>query len=166
MKVTVDITREDFWHLNKYAMLHLNKYKGYVIAYMVIIPIILFVAFQVLDMELVYSAVSAVVLGVLLDIYFFVRLKSKIMKLPEKKSGLLGEHIIELSEDGIKESTDVNESFSKWDGVHSVKRDKSHFYIFLNSMAGHIIPRRSFVSEDEAEQFYKKAVEWLDSKAR
>ena len=75
---------------------------------------------------------------------------------PDK--GQLGRHKLKLDETGLVESTAVGESRILWSGVHRIEHDPDYIYIYTAPSAAHLIPRRSFNSENEAEQFLQLAL--------
>lgn len=106
------------------------------------------------------SIFSALLLGLLFDIFAYFFLKGFIWIMPSNKPGLLGEHFIEITDAGLRETTAVNDSFYYWEGIQSIKQDSKYIYIFVNSIMAHIIPKRSFSTRQDAELFFKKAVEF------
>jgi hypothetical protein len=75
---------------------------------------------------------------------------------PDK--GQIGKHKVKLDETGLVASTAVSESRTLWSGVHRVEHDPDYIYIYTAATAAHVIPKRSFNSEDEAERFLQLAL--------
>jgi hypothetical protein len=75
---------------------------------------------------------------------------------PDK--GQLGRHKLRLDETGLVESTAVGEARILWSGVDRIEHDPDYIYIYTAPSAAHLIPRRSFTSENEAEQFLQLAL--------
>lgn len=71
----------------------------------------------------------------------------------KKYRGLLGEHELEIRDDGLVERTDVNESLHRWAGFHKIARSRRHLYVYVTDNNVHIVPRRGFGSEQEEEAF-------------
>jgi hypothetical protein len=64
--------------------------------------------------------------------------------------GILGDHDYEITDQGLRERTSVNETLANWSGIKGVEKDKNFVFIELVSGSFHIIPRSSFTSiEDE-----------------
>ncbi len=72
--------------------------------------------------------------------------------------GLLGEHELEIQDEGLVERTDVNESLHRWRGFHKIVRTRGYLYIYVTDSLVHIVPRPYFVSE-EAEQAFRDDLE-------
>jgi hypothetical protein len=75
----------------------------------------------------------------------------------DDKPGLLGEHTLILSDDGIIESTSVNEALNKWAGIRGIEQNDGYIFIFLNQTMAHIIPKRAFVDPEAASLFLQEA---------
>lgn len=70
-----------------------------------------------------------------------------------KGRGLLGEHELEIREDGLLERTDVNESLHRWKGFHKMVSSGGYFYIYVTHNNFHIVPKCCFSSAHEAVLF-------------
>ncbi|MCX2781185.1 YcxB family protein [Microbulbifer thermotolerans] len=69
------------------------------------------------------------------------------------KSGVLGKHEYVITDEGLSESTEANESLIKWSGIDDVKINKNYILIRINQYLFHIFPRRSFSSLSKYEEF-------------
>jgi hypothetical protein len=67
--------------------------------------------------------------------------------------GVIGEHTITLTEDGLTESTVVNRSEHSWAAVSSIISNDRLLIIVLDGFMMHIIPRRAFQSMEAAGNF-------------
>jgi hypothetical protein len=81
-----------------------------------------------------------------------------LIKEEKPDQGQLGRHKLKLDETGLVESTAVGEARVLWSGVHRVEHDPDYIYIYTAPSAAHLIPRRSFSSENEAERFLQLAL--------
>ena len=71
----------------------------------------------------------------------------------KKFRGFLGDHELEIREDGLVERTDVNESVHRWAGFHKIATTGRYLYIYVTDNNVHIVPRRYFASEQELRAF-------------
>ena len=76
-----------------------------------------------------------------------------------KNSGVLGAHHYSLSELGLGERTDANESLQKWCGIQSIIRLPKYLLFRVNSYLLYVVPRRAFATTEEFNLFYERAVE-------
>lgn len=70
-----------------------------------------------------------------------------------KQRGLLGEHELQIREEGLWERTDVNETLNRWVGFHKVYRMGGLLFVYVTDTQLHIVPRRSFSSEELCRSF-------------
>jgi len=76
----------------------------------------------------------------------------------KKYRGVLGEHELEIREDGLVERTDVNESVHRWAGFHKIITKRWYLYIYVTDANAYIVPRRFFGSV-QAEQAFRDELE-------
>lgn len=147
MKVEIDLTKEDFWKFNKYVMFSLPKYKLSMIIILLSIPIFSIIISKLIGPGWVYSIVAGTIIGGLADVLFLYRIKSRTMKLVKKSDGIIGEHLVEINEQGLYASTARSQSTYGWDGIHELRQDKEIIYIFVNNLQAVIVPKRSFANQ-------------------
>jgi hypothetical protein len=94
-----------------------------------------------------FTALMFTVLGLVTTALLFC------MVLLRKYRGFLGEHELEIQADGLVERTAVNESLHRWAGFHKIVTTNRYLYIYVTDTSVHIVPRRSFASEDELRAF-------------
>ena len=75
-------------------------------------------------------------------------------------NGTLGQHTYSLSPDGLHEKTQANEGLSKWKGIREVKIVGGHILYRISGFLFHIIPFRSFSTEEAKEEFIRKSMEY------
>jgi hypothetical protein len=71
-----------------------------------------------------------------------------------EKGGILGTHTYQLTPEGLRESTPLNVALQKWAAIQSVGKSPNFIYLRINSYLFHLIPRRSFDSQQEFEAFW------------
>lgn len=71
-----------------------------------------------------------------------------------KNRGLLGERLIELTDDGLILRTEVGESKIKWGGIERIARSDGYSFIYLNAVTAVIIPRKGILEGDH-DQFMR-----------
>jgi hypothetical protein len=168
MQVRIDITRQDYWKMNKYGIMH-NPIMG-TLFFLIMMgaPILLLVKLlgysaDRTTIHIAASIITALIFGGLVDLVFYILLKILVMIMLSGKQGVLGEHLIEISEKGVYESTSVNEGLHFWKGVQSIKQDKRYIFIFIEPTMAHAIPKRSFSSPREADEFFNAAIAYWNS---
>lgn len=94
------------------------------------------------------------VLGALVVIQFLLVL---LTYLPSKNKGLLTEHVVRISDDGIVEETAFGTTTSTWSAVPKVGQTRRRIFLYTQQHAAHIIPKRAFPTPDAATQFVEFA---------
>lgn len=169
MTVKFDVNREDYWKYNRHAIFHTKQIRNsYIKAYGLAAIVIIFIFYEfrkTTDMpatSFILLCISATVISL---IFSYILSKKRIMKVPSTSGGTICEHIIDINKTGISEKTKVNESHYEWNGILRIEQNKKYIYIFVDNNLGHIIPKRAFVSDNEANIFYHEANEyWHNSK--
>lgn len=70
-----------------------------------------------------------------------------------KQRGVIGEHVIEIRDDGLMEKTAFNESLHRWNGLHKIIASPVALLVYVTEHSAHYIPIRAFPSKDEAARF-------------
>ncbi len=62
--------------------------------------------------------------------------------------GTIGQHEIEIDENGLVERTEVNEARWTWGGIERIEESDTHAFIYVSSVMAHIIPKQSVFAGD------------------
>ena len=160
MKVTYEVTREDYWNYHKFVMMSNPKFRFNFILNLAVPPLLIPIILGFMGKDLVFIVVATILGGSLGAFLIYKISKSQIMKLPDSKPGTLGEHTIEINVEGLVEKTAVNESFYRWEGIRKIQSNRLYCYFFIDTFVAHIIPNRAFTSEAEFDVFYNKALDF------
>jgi hypothetical protein len=163
-EITFSNNKEDYWEFNKHVIMNNLKYKRRFIISLITLPIMLSIIFLLMKLPTWYSWTAGIILGLGLNWYSYWRFKRRVLSLLDDKPGLLGDHTIILSDEGVVERTSVNESFNKWEGIRSIEQNEGYIFIFLNQTMAHIIPKRSFPSSAVASSFLQEAQNWWEAR--
>ena len=68
-----------------------------------------------------------------------------------KQRGVVGKHVLRITEQGLVESTDFNESLAKWPSVCRILSLWGYLFIYVSDMNLHQVPKRCFRPEEIAE---------------
>jgi hypothetical protein len=109
------------------------------------------VAAQSTGFKIFYSVIFTC--GMIVFVGVFTMLAIGTMVMVKKYRGFLGEHELEIREDGLMERTDVNESLNRWAGFHKIVRTTRYLYIYVTDNSYHIVPLKYFGSEAEERTF-------------
>lgn len=158
MEITIEVNRNDFKKFNNYIFSKSKIFKIFKYG-----PAILLVLYVLLtNIKNDYSH-PVIMIGTqivfMLIIYFVIMLLLKpfqgilVKRIPKEDGGALGEHKFRISDEGLWESTEYNESLFKWSGIKSIVSNKKYIFIFIDTHMGHIIPKRYFDSEEDCSLF-------------
>ena len=70
-----------------------------------------------------------------------------------KNQGVLGDHEIQVREDGIIEKTPTSASSYNWAGFQKFRASPNFFFLYVSGNVVHYVPKRCFASVAEAAQF-------------
>lgn len=65
-----------------------------------------------------------------------------------KHRGVLGRHVLEITEQGLIERTDCNETLHRWPSVCRVLSLGGYLYIYVSDNNSHQVPKRQFLPEE------------------
>jgi hypothetical protein len=107
------------------------------------------------DHSLVANLIAAfLMVGVVLGAAFVGAMAVVVLNLfLSKGKGVLGEHTLEITEEGLEERTAFNVSLQRWNGIPRVRKIGRSYMIFITDASAHIIPPPSGILEGDAEQF-------------
>jgi hypothetical protein len=75
-----------------------------------------------------------------------------------KNDGLLGEHHMTLSEEGIIEFTVHGETKVRWAGIKYLKEDNLYFYLYNSAVSAFILPKKELNNVDELRNYLEKKI--------
>lgn len=154
----IEINREDYWNFNKYVLLH--RYKVTVYSFIIGMPIIM-VLLLGMKFSLRYSAIMGIIGAIIINYFVYKRMKQRIKNLLEDNKGILGEHELEITNEELRWRNSVTEGSTKWKGIKSIEEDDEYFYIFIDKIMAHIIPKRTFSTQVELNHFHDQIQECL-----
>lgn len=142
MKISMHITKEDYWRFNKFVMYSMPKYRKIMLLNRIGLPIFCSIIFKVIGKTWAYSILVGVALGALLNVFMYFSIKRKVMRWADSKENAawLGDHTMEITEQGVDETTPVGSAHYNWDAIPEIRMTKDYLYIFISSMQAHIIP--------------------------
>lgn len=92
--------------------------------------------------------------------YFWHRYSRRVMA-PEQGGSLLGPHVFSLTTEGLEDHGNASFSRTKWSAVQVIQETARHLFIFIDKAVAHIIPRRSFATPEDYEQFVHTLREYV-----
>lgn len=81
-------------------------------------------------------------------------------------SGVIGPHEMRLSPEGLRDTTPLTDSLTRWPGVFRITRRGDYLTIWTSPFMAHVVPKRAFADEDSFEAFERQArVYWASEQA-
>jgi len=165
MELKVNINREDYLHYTRHILLKKGMdWKLFSFLFvitgtiLVTIPIISSyftsedIVISLSDLGGKLAIFSA--LFYILHIAYRNRVIDSSEYIPHEKGCHLGEYKISILDEGFKRSSDIHEQMTNWRAIKSVEKDNNSIYLLLDQVTGHIVPKRSFDTEEAYKAFY------------
>ena len=136
MEIEIEITREDYQKFSQYVIKKnktLKIHRLFLLIFLVLIILLL----NIKELHNITHIVTQIIFG--LFIYFAIIFLLKpitalvVRRIPSKDGGVLGRHKFRISDEGLWESTEYNESLLKWNGIKSIETSKKHIFVFIDT---------------------------------
>ncbi len=72
-------------------------------------------------------------------------------------SGVIGPHEMRLSPEGLRDTTPLTDSLTRWPGVFRITRGGDYLAIWTSPFMAHVLPKRAFADHDSFEAFERQA---------
>ena len=76
-----------------------------------------------------------------------------LQSLLRRDKGVLGNHTLEITDEGLVESTDVNRSLMKWGGSFRIRETRRYVYVYVSDTNFHLVPRARLVPPSSLDEF-------------
>ncbi len=163
MEINYKLTEEDYLKFNlfhiknsKTAIKALNMQRFLPPIFFIILSYILStVGNTSLPVILTASPILSILWIIFYPKYFYnyVIRNTKKMIREGKNDGLLGEHQLIMTKEGIEDSTTYGETKVSWSGLKNFEEDNYNFYLYNSSLSAYVIPKRE-LSNAEAMRNY------------
>jgi hypothetical protein len=169
MEIRYNLTEEDYLNFNMFHVKNSKAVKRTLNMQRFLTPIIFIIASFVLSkvgsMSFLGVFITFLVVSILWIIfypkYFYsyvIRNMKKMIK-EGKNDGLLGEHYMILSDEGIIDSTSNGETKVSWLGIQTLSEDKHNIYLYNSSVSAYILPKRELDDVEEIKTYLKSKVQ-------
>lgn len=154
MKFTINLSKEDFRHFNKFAMGRIHQSPG--MKWKVTLFNILywfFLVFFALEMYSVYdddccfnyehlnrALIAFAIWFVLANVWQQLYFRLYVSAATDDKGSVLGKWEFEISDSGVTESNSLCSSTFTWQSIQSIEKDKHNLYLFTDRVKALILP--------------------------
>lgn len=171
MEITYNITEEDYLNFN---MFHVENSKTIIktlniqrFSVPIFFLIFSYISSKIGDTPFIVSFIVFLILSILWIIFYpkyfykhIIRNARKMLK-EGKNAGLLGKHHMNMTEDGIEETTSNGGTKVNWSGIEQFKEDHYYLYLYNSSVSAYIIPKRDLNNVEEVRMYIKsKIINW------
>ncbi|WP_223592330.1 YcxB family protein [Neobacillus bataviensis] len=152
MEIRYHLTEEDYLNFN---MFHVKNSKAAMRSLNIqrfLLPIIFIIAAYLAstygDMPFVTAFVIYFIIAVLWIIFYpkifyrHVKRMTKRMMNEGKNEGMLGEHVLRMTDEGIVDSSANGETRVTWAGIVEMKEDQNNIYLYNSGVSACILPKR------------------------
>lgn len=70
-----------------------------------------------------------------------------------RDKGVIGEHTLEITDEGLVESTEVNRSLSNWRTPFRIRETRRYVYIYISCGSAHVVPKAKPPLEGSVTEF-------------
>ena len=164
MDIEVEITRKDFQAFNKYVMKSRKIFRAQgliILAFLIVLMLLLNIK-RITDVPYMIANLVVIIIIYFVLVLILKPITSLMAKYIPKKSGrILGKRTFRISDEGLWELTEHNESLNRWKGVQTIEANDKYIFVFTDTHMGHIIPKRCFSSEQECKKFHNALIRKL-----
>jgi len=153
MQIQFKLTEEDFLNFNLYHVKHSKTATRALRLQQFLIPLLYvlaaFIFSMIGDMPFLFLLVPFLVLSVvwifLAPKFFYSSVMRNVKKMLKegKAGGITGNYTMTLTEEGLAESTPIEEKKTRWDGITSFQEDDDYFYLYNSAVSAYILPKRA-----------------------
>ena len=165
MEIRYSLTEEDYLNFNMFHIKNSKTAKRALNMQRFLTPILFIVASFVLskvgNISFLGLFIAFFMVSILWIIFYpryfysYVIRNTKKMIKEGKNDGLLGEHCMIFSEEGIVDSTTTSETKVTWSGIKNIKEDTHNIYLYNSSVSAYILPKRELNNVDEMKTYLK-----------
>ena len=168
MEINYHLTEEDYLNFN---MFHIKNSKTAIRSLQmqrIIGPLIFLISSYVFsrigDVPFVGLFITFSILSILWFIfypkYFYNHVIRHVKKMIKegKNDGLLGDHRMLITDEGIVDSTTNGETKVTWSGIKEFKEDENNLYLYNSSVSAYILPKRELNNVDDVKSLFKSKI--------
>lgn len=152
MEITYTITEQDYLQFNLFHMKNSQTAMNALKVQRFLIPIVYMVVAYFFAklmgdsyiLSFVIFGIAAVLWIVYYPKYFYNSVIRRVRKMIQegKNEGILGEHLMILTEEGIVDKNSTGETRVNWSGIQDLKEDDQYLYLYNSSVSAYILPKR------------------------
>jgi hypothetical protein len=115
-----------------------------------------FVADELDVVGIIASVISAALIALLSIGFGLIATGAILATQSSKDKGMFGEHTLEITDEGLLESTEVNKLLHRWLSSFRIRETRRYVLIFVNEGICHIVPLTSSPLEGSVGEFLEE----------
>lgn len=169
MQIKYHLTEEDYINFNLFHMKNSKTAMKALKVQRFLIPIVYmvvaYVFASVLDGSYILSFSIFGIMGILWIIFYpkyhynFVLRQVRKMITEGKNEGLLGDHLMTISEEGVHDENPKGETKVSWSGIQDLKENEHYLYLYNSAVSAYILPKREVRDIEELRTVLNTKVE-------
>ena len=107
------------------------------------------------------SAIGAAitVFTIVVSMIYWQMKKIQDQMMPQSDGALLGSHQYQVREEALHIQSSFGATQLAWQGIKSLEETSTHFFLFIDRSVGFILPKRSFATESQQNNFKSAVIE-------
>lgn len=150
MKLTIDISRQDYADFNKFHFFKTKLKRTVITGALTVIILQLFLNREQFDLT---ATIISSVFCVLVYVFAINRSLNKTKSIPDNGGTILGQKEIEFAEDKIFYKTANSEGISDWTTIKKLEESTNAFYLYMDTNMAMLVPKRVFKNKSDEETF-------------
>lgn len=169
MEINYNVTEEAFIDFNLYHTKNSKTYRKSMNLQRFLIPamyLLLAVIFSyVLDLPLLVLFIPFLIFAILWVIFspsiYYRTIKRTAIKVIREgnNEGMLGNHSMIFSEEGLREISTTGETSISWSGIVNFGEDDSNFYLYNSGMSAYILPKKDLQDVESLRKLIQRKVQ-------
>lgn len=169
MNIKFQLTEDDYVQFNLFHFQNSSMAKKTLLIQRLIGPVIFFISIfffsKVLNLSFWPLFIMFSVLSILWFLfypkYFYhvITKQTKKMIYEGQNKGLIGEHKVVFTEEGIEDHTETGVHQILWSGIQQMKENDHYLYLYNTAVSALIIPKRRLANPNEIRSFIESCIQ-------
>jgi len=168
MEINYNLTEEDYLNFNMYHIKNSKTGKKALNTQRYISPLFFLLVSYVFsiisDIPFFIFFITFLAMSILWVIFYpkyfyslIIRNTKKFIK-EGKNDGLLGDHTMTMTDEGIVDISSNRETKVTWSGIDSFKEDNENLYLYNSSLSAYILPKRELDNVEEVKRYIQSKI--------
>ena len=150
MKLTIDISRQEYSDFNKFHFIKTRLKRTIITGVLTVIILQFFLNRE--HFNLTATVVSSIAC-VLVYGFAINRSLNKTKSIPDNDGAILGQKVMEFTEDKITFKTTNSEGSSDWRTIKKLEESSKAFYLYMDTNMAMLVPKRVFKDKSDEDAF-------------